>query len=286
MSANTTQSSKSRMQCAKAAREEMLEGYVAGTLAEADREAFEEHYFGCAQCFDELRTLQAIRDELPRLSAEVERRPGRALPVWVSAAVAATLVLTVGGALWLRPMPVGGPTTTEVQRPPAPTASSAQPPSAAVPPVAVVPSLEQLARFAPPVYTPPRLRGAPDEATAHFLRGMESYRNADYGGAIADLRLAAAADPDAPHIHFFLGIAHLAEGQHDAGMARLRGTIAIGDSPYLEDSHFYLAKALLARRDLAGAEAQLNRVIQLRGPMSDEARRLLNQVRTLRSRAD
>jgi tetratricopeptide (TPR) repeat protein len=275
------------MDCTKAVREAILERYVAGTLAEDDREAFERHYFGCARCFDELQTIQAIRDELPRLSAEVERRPRRTLPVWIPAALAATLILAVGGAIWMRPVPVVEPEITDGDRPPTPNPSPVpQPPSAGVPRVAVVPSLEQLARFEPPVYEPPRLRGAPDEATADFLRGMDSYRKADYNSAVADLRRAADRDLDAPHIHFFLGIAHLALGQNDAAIARLRGTIALGDSPYLEDAHFYLAKALLARKDLAGAEAELNRVIQLRGQVSDEATRLLGQVRMLRTRSD
>ena len=35
-----------------------------GRLSEEDRDAFEEHYFECARCFDELQTLQAIREEL------------------------------------------------------------------------------------------------------------------------------------------------------------------------------------------------------------------------------
>ena len=71
-------------------------------------------------------------------------------------------------------------------------------------------------------------------------------------------------------------------GQRALGIDRLRATIALGDSPYLEDAHFYLAKALLSQTDLPGAEAELNRVVQLRGQRGDEAGHLLEQVRRLK----
>jgi len=92
-------------------------------------------------------------------------------------------------------------------------------------------------------------------------------------------------DPDAPHIVFFLGISHLMLGQDDAAIAGLRATIALGDSPYLEEAHWYLAKAFLRRNDLRAAETQLRTLIDLRGSGRAEARRLLTQVETLKQRS-
>ena len=60
MTANATNLSKNRMDCARVAREEIVEGYLLDRLSEGDREAFEEHCFGCGRCFDELQTLPAI----------------------------------------------------------------------------------------------------------------------------------------------------------------------------------------------------------------------------------
>ena len=133
-------------------------------------------------------------------------------------------------------------------------------------------------------YKAPTLRGVPDEATERFQRGMEHYRQADYAAAVGDLRTAAELDPDAAHIRFFLGISHLMLGQDDAAIDRLRATIALGDSPYLEEAHRYLAKAFLRRNDLGAAETQLKRLIQLRGSWSDEAQRLLTQVERFKQR--
>ena len=93
-------------------------------------------------------------------------------------------------------------------------------------------------------------------------------------------------DPEAAHIRFFLGVTHLMLGQDDAGIDRLRATIALGDSPYLEDAHFYLAKAFLRRKDLGAAETQLNELIQLPDPRRDEARRLLSGVQQLKERSE
>ena len=110
------------------------------------------------------------------------------------------------------------------------------------------------------------MRDVPDEATARFLRGMEHFRKADYMNAVEDLRRAAESDPDAAHIRFFLGVTHLMLGQDDAAIDRLRATIALGDSPYLEEAHWYLAKALLRRNNRErGSETELRTLIQLQG---------------------
>jgi tetratricopeptide (TPR) repeat protein len=288
MSANATNSSKHRMDCARVAREEIIESYLVDRLSEEDRDAFEEHYFECARCFDELQTLQALQRELPRTGAEFEAKSTRPLFGWTSAAaLAAAVVLAVGVVLWMRPtLPSSPPEATKAPGPSqaqVPEKPGTQQPAQTT---ESAPSLEQLARVEPPRYERPTLRGASDQATQRFQRGMERYRKADYAGAVDDLRAAAELDPDAAHITFFLGISHLMLGQDNAAIDRLRATIALGDSPYLDEAHLYLAKAFLRRKDLSAAEEQLKKLIQLRGSQSGEARRLLTQVERLKERSD
>ena len=115
---------------------------------------------------------------------------------------------------------------------------------------------------------------------------MAHYRKADYGAAVTDLRAAAALDSEASHIRFFLAISQLMVGQDAAGIEGLRATIALGDSPYLEEAHFNLAKALLRRKDFGAAEAQLKALIQLRGSKGAEAGRLLTQIQELKKSSD
>ena len=122
----------------------------------------------------------------------------------------------------------------------------------------------------------------PDEATARFHQGMERYRKADYAGAVAELRGAAELDPEASHISFFLGICHLMVSEDDAGIERLQATIALGDSPYLEEAHLHLAKAFLRRKDFGAAETQLKTLIQLRGSKGAEAGQLLTRIQELK----
>jgi tetratricopeptide (TPR) repeat protein len=274
------------MDCERVACDEVLEGYLAGSLSEADREAFEEHYFECARCFDELQTLRAIKGELWRTRAEFDANTTRPFFAWASVAgVAAAGVLAVGLVLWMRPLPSRLPEAAKAPPPSQAQLPEERQPLAPAPTVAPERSLEQLARVDPPGYVPQTLRGSPDEATARFHRGMEQYRKADYAGAVADLRAAADLDPDAAHARFFLGIVHLMLGQDDAAIQGLQATIAVGDSAYLEEAHLYLAKAFLRRKDFRGAETQLKSVIQLRGSESGEARRLLAQLERLEGRS-
>ena len=283
MSAEATSSSKRNMDCDRASREEIFENYLTDRLSEEDRAAFEEHYFGCPRCFDELQTLQAIREQLRTDGAEFEGNAGRTVPRWAQAAgLAAAVVLAAGTLLWMR---APGPSGVQNETAP-PLQSQAESPRRPQPQeserAVPEPSLEQLARLEPPPYQPIRLRGVPDEATARFQRGMERYRKADYAGAVAELRRAAELDPEASHIRFFLGICHLMVSEDDAGIERLQATIGLGDSPYLEEAHLYLAKAFLRRKDFGAAETQLKTLIQLRGSKSAEAGQLLTRIQELK----
>jgi tetratricopeptide (TPR) repeat protein len=115
-----------------------------------------------------------------------------------------------------------------------------------------------LARFDPPSYIPPALRGAEDEATERFRTGMRHYQDGNYGEAIPEIRAAAALDPQRAGIRFFLGICLLMTEQTDAGIKELRETIALGESAYLEEAHFYLAKAYLGRGEMGAAKEEFN----------------------------
>jgi tetratricopeptide (TPR) repeat protein len=275
------------MDCARVAREEIAERYVVDGLSDEDRTAFEEHYFECASCFEELKALQAIQAELRLPAADNEVSTRHSFLRWAPAAgLAAAVVLAVGVVVWMRPsQPSRLPeATTTVQPSPGQTSERPQQPQQPGGAVTPEPSLEQLARVDPPRYESPALRDVPDEATARFLRGMEHFRKADYMNAVENLRRAAESDPDAAHIGFFLGVTHLMLGQDDAAIDRLRATIALGDSAYLEEAHWYLAKAFLRRNDLGAAEAELRILIRLQGSASDEAGRLLAQVERLKDR--
>jgi tetratricopeptide repeat protein len=284
MSEHATNSAKGRMDCDRVSREEIFESYLLGRLTEQDREAFEQHYFECARCFDELQTLQAIRDELRR-GAEPDASTTRSRFGWPAlVGLAAAVIVAVGVAVSMRPKAPSNLPEASRSAPPSPaTIPETSRPDVPEPPGSSESPLELLARVEPPRYEPPVLRGTPDDVTARFQRGMDRYRQADYRGAINELRPAADQDPAAAHIRFYLGISQLMLGQDDPAIDSLRATIALGDSAYLEDAHWYLAKAFLRRKDSGAAERQLKEVIKLSGTRSSEARRLLNQLERLKS---
>ncbi len=64
--------------------------YVAGTLSTAEAEAFEEHYFVCSRCWDEVQAGTAVREALRETSA----LPRVVTPMrWAGFAAAAVLAI-------------------------------------------------------------------------------------------------------------------------------------------------------------------------------------------------
>lgn len=131
-----------------------------------------------------------------------------------------------------------------------------------------------LSRFVPPPYQPTSVA----DHSKQFRQGMEKYAKGDDAGAITDLRAAAETQPDSVEARFYLGICLLLNDQSDAGMAELRRVIALGDGPYLERARFYLAKALIGKRDIGGARRELDAVIAMHGEMEKQAQVLVRQI--------
>jgi hypothetical protein len=256
------------MTCDDITRQELMEQYLLGRLEQPARDAFDEHLFECEACFERLQTLRALRHELAATANPLGAEPERPKRVWSwTWAWAPTLAMVVvaGVIVWPRidrspvpPTPPGQPAGGTATTPPGPATG-----------------LLELGRFEAPPFAPGSLRGSQDAAVVRFRDGMTRYARGDHRGAIAGLREAARLDPEAAHATFFLGISSVLAGQLDEGIRALRQTIQLGDSPYLEEAHFYLAKALLQQRDPVSARQELVRTIELKGPLEQPARRLL-----------
>lgn len=296
------------MQCKQVLEDEIAEGYLRGALSAADQEAFEQHYFGCASCFGELENLSLLGEAVAGGAADVRARSGtggrRARWAWAAAAAATAFVAM--GLYWFvrsnrppegvregehrvadqRPVfPVQS--ARETNSPPVPKAASSAHSHPSAPPVATgsatrAAALAALAVVQAPQYSPAILRGALDEPERRFREAMRLYVNRDYAGAKPQLRAAAALDRERPDIAFFLGICALLTEEPVSAMVELRRTIALGESPYLEEAHFYLGKAHLRRGELAAAASQLDATIRLRGEREKEARGLLQKLEAFR----
>jgi tetratricopeptide (TPR) repeat protein len=263
--------------CEQIRQTDVMEQYLLGRLEPTARDEFDEHLFECDACFDRLQTLRALRRELAATADAHRIEPARVDRSWIwnwrwaLAPIAVALMIAVGVAVGQRAIPSSALTTRPSTDQPAGAAGGSLPPQAS----AAVASLAELGRFQPPTFVPSSLRGIQGDATARFQEAMKNYVQRDYRGAIPGLRAAVRLDPEAAHATFFLGISYLLTGQLEEGIRALRQTIDLGDSPYLEEAHLYLARAFLQNNDPIRARQQIERTIQLRGPLEDEARRLL-----------
>lgn len=251
------------MDCDHIERNEIVEKYLSGRLGGAEQEEYEAHYFSCSKCREKLQVGRMLQeklwekgDKLVSATAKPARAPiGRR--VWVYSAAAAVLVIAAAAVLWWqlgRPgRPQGGEKATS-------------------------PSLLMLAGIKPPIYIPPALRGAQDEAAERFRAGMMLYQEGRYDAAIPDLEAASDLNPEGPGIRFFLGICLLLTGQTEAGIGELRTTISLGESVYLEEAHFYLGKALLGRGDVGRAKDEFNWVLERGDSLKEEAAQILAQL--------
>jgi tetratricopeptide (TPR) repeat protein len=219
------------------------------------------HFLGCQRCFEQVQLRQDMQ-------ATLARRPRNNAPWWAISAIAASLLVAAGAATWFRFRPVS-------LREGAPAASASAAHSAARPSI----NLTALAAISPPHYLQPRWRAA---GQTSFDLGMQSYTGGDYAAATPGLLAALKGDPRNSAAGFFLGICYLMQGRDDAAIAQLKATIAIGDSPELEEAHFYLAKALLRRHDIAGAVVELREAVAQHGPRLAEEQSLLKDIQEAR----
>lgn len=295
--------------CAWTGRDEVFENYVCDALGPEDRDAFEAHYFECAACADRLRTYSALRAELAARPAEVQvAKPARGWRRrWVLVPLAGSLFAAAAAVLWWRIPPQVVPESTvagtraadsaddrRVQGPlsqapgpeaaaPRESATPAAPPEA--PPAPVV-AMSVLTRVDPPLYVPVALRGPRDEAAEQFEAAMRLYRAGDYAGALEGLRAADAMNPDRPRTRFFLSVCLLLIGRNGEAAEGFERTIALGESPYLEEARFYLAKAWLRLGRLPAARRELQRTIARHGGLEDEARQLIVGIDALAAGKD
>ena len=183
--------------------------------------------------------------------------------VWIFAATGGMLLIALGIFVWsvFQSAREGGRVTT------------------IIPTTAVAGSRQQyeiLGRFNPPAYTVARNNAAepPD-----FEDAMRHYSNRDYAGALSRLEAAVKTHPDLLVARLYLGICRLYNGNRDGGVEALRGVVAEGNTPYVEQARFYLAKGLIGSGDAAGARHQLDELIAMHGEMAQQAEALLARIK-------
>lgn len=253
------------MTCTDVEQRDIAENYVLGRLTEADREAFEQHYFECSRCFAELEAVRAVRDALAQ-------PPRRATPVrrWQWLAAAAALLLAVSAVIAWQALRF---------RNPAQPVTGATATVAGVPPSSDAEEIARLAAVAPPPYAPGRFRDGGERAA--FTAGMRRYMAHDFAGAIRPLERAVRESSSAEDAHFYLGASYLLAGRSTNAITTLEPLAAQTRSPYAEEAQFLIAKASLQSGDLSAALAALDKTIAMRGDRVQDARALRDRVAAL-----
>jgi hypothetical protein len=88
------------LNCEAVRAADMIDRYAAGTLPEAEAEAFEAHYLGCSDCWGELQAALELRRTLspsaPGETFSATKKRGQA--VWIG--IAAAVLLAVSVSVW------------------------------------------------------------------------------------------------------------------------------------------------------------------------------------------
>lgn len=272
------------MTCDDIERDEIAERYLLGRLSDEERDEFEAHYFDCTRCLERLQAMEAAQEALASETASNQDRPsagsGHAATAgsrraWrVAAAVAAAAVIVLSVRV-LQEGPTGDPSSEPASQtkpvdapgvPPSPQAAETEP------------ALARLGAFDPPAYAPMRLRSNATDAQREFRSAMVVYVEKNYADAAAQLRRVIALPGPPIDAFFYLAVCELQTGQLQDAASAFERVIAFGESPYLEDAHFLLAKTRIRQRDVAAARSQLLRVIALAGDRREEARQLISQL--------
>jgi Putative zinc-finger len=298
--------------CIGSPAEEMAEQYLAGELPEAEAERFEDHYFGCNLCHENLLTLKEIRDGLAREPtatvaraagpAPVEPRQsfrGRILAFPVPMAVLASLAaaLLVGAVLVgiQRSSPVlqpghraaslnaaakAQPQLALSAHPDAKNDSQATTKSGGANAPAAQPGppdteLASLADVHLPGYRQPQLRGeeAPNSERAQFSSGMQAYAQGDCDGALVALAQVPATAADGLAAKLYSGLCQFQGHKLEAAQTSFTAVADAGDTPELETAEYFLAQTRLLRGDAQGAKDWLTRTIALHGDYEERAQK-------------
>jgi len=253
--------------CQRVKAQNVIERYIDEKLSVQEAEAFEKHYLGCSNCFSalELTHAEALRLVAKRSAVSVPEagRFAGKRTVWqwaLGSSIAVVLLVLVLVRPWSVPTDL-------------PRQSSALP--AALPDSAV---LEQMAILDPASPPPRQIRGSETaDGLLRFQEGIQAYAAENYTNAIARFSEALRLNPGHRPSVFYLGMACLVSGHNDDAIQQLSSLIS-PDSPYVEDSHWYMAQAYLKKRDAAKAKTELQEVVKLNDVRSTQAQAMLDRI--------
>lgn len=250
-----------------------IDGYIRGTLSETEKEAFEEHFFECDECFRELSIRGALKTYLDTSldkgylrellgsigetqgDRQEKKQSGNIIkPKWHRSSkkkllVAATIFVVIAAPLiYSVHLRIRGPNNITNQ-----SVEST--------------GYQNLLAIAPPVYIGSNRAPASDnEAT--FNRAMNLFAQKKYAEAASLLDRIKEDKKLKPKVDFYLGVSYYFLDKTDDAVALLK--TALNEKPS-EIRAWYLAHALLKKGKLSEAMEMFNRTASYKGKYEREA---------------
>ncbi len=254
--------------CSGLPADQCAEDYLLGALSEAESAAFEDHYFGCAECLDRLESLRAVRDQLRAHPVEIKRAP---IPwpyrLGAIAAIAATLIAAV--IVYRNYNPVKQPSQASTVSPQGSSNPSQTGAGAKDQPSLIARTAANLADLNLPAYHAFKLRGS--AADPAYEKGMKAYGSQGCPEARKYLAQVPSGEFSTP-ARFYTGVCLMHEGDLDGAVASLQKVADDKASPHREAALYYLAQVALAQARIATGRAKLEETIALRGDFEGRAR--------------
>lgn len=226
--------------CDDVIERDLAREYLAGTLSSADEALVELHMLGCARCQSEIRLVSAVG----ALGKSRSRSAAR-VTSFVGVAAAATLI----AALFAGQSNQSGSSPTSLGSIPG-----------------------------APVYLGMPVRDEVSVRESLFAAGMAAYVSEDYPRAERTLRSALAGGVDSAAAGFFVGASVLMQSRHAEAAELFGDVVARGDTPFLAESRFYRAKALLRGRRYSEALAELRALASIEHELAEPATALADSV--------
>jgi hypothetical protein len=228
----------------------LIEAYLQGTIEEAQRDRFEEHFFQCRKCFLGLQINETLRNKEVRISLKEKPRLFVFKVLKPMLVMSSLFLLILVSVLLLRQ-------NRQARR------------------------LGEIARFELPLYHQSELRNFPGQGAEleyRFSRAMRLFQAGKFAAALDILEQPPFAALAYPKIEFFRAICYLEENEPGRAGAILDTLIGTMDPAYFDEALYYKGFVLLRQGRKQAARAQFAKIAGMLSPMSGKARAMVRKI--------
>ncbi len=231
----------------------LIGAYLQETIAEEQREQFEEHFFGCRQCFLGLKINETLKNKDVRITPKEKPRFFTLKILRPVLVMSSLFLLILFSTLLVR--------HGRIDR-----------------------QLHEIWDFDLPLYHQGEMRGSPESNALleeFFSRAMRFFQDRDFRSALDILEQPPLTTATGPKFDFFRAICHLGENETDKAGEILDSIIRAMDPAYFDEALYYKGFVLLRQGNRQAALAQFKKLAAMLSPMSGKARAMVRKINEL-----